>query len=66
MKQLNLKKLREKVGMSQADLAAKSKISFSNICKIEQGKGINCKMSTLLAFKDALGLTSVEDLFFKE
>jgi DNA-binding XRE family transcriptional regulator len=51
-----VKKLREAAGLSQEDLAGKARLSLSAICKIEQGKKPDPRVSTVQALAAALGV----------
>jgi len=57
----NLKKLREKKGLSQDRLAKLADIANNTIIKIEQGKNINPRLDTLKRIAKALDV-SVDDL----
>ena len=50
------KKLREKAGISQQEVATKAGLSWSLIAQIEQGKKIDVRVSTLLGLAKALGV----------
>jgi transcriptional regulator with XRE-family HTH domain len=50
------KKLREKAGISQQEVATKAGLSWSLIAQIEQGKKIDVRVSTLLGIAKALGV----------
>src|ERR1019366_8755866 len=50
------KKLREKAGISQQEVATKAGLSWSLIAQIEQGKKIDVRESTLLGIAKALGV----------
>ena len=52
------KKLREKAGISQQEVATKSGLSWSLIAQIEQGKKNDVRVSTLLGIAKALGVDS--------
>jgi len=58
-----LKDLREKLGMSQEELSAKSGVSRVTISLIETGKTKEVLSGTIKALASALGV-SVNDLFF--
>src|ERR1022692_3165987 len=49
------KKLREKAGISQQEVATKAGLSWSLIAQIEQGKKSDVRVSTLLGLAKALG-----------
>ncbi len=51
-----LKKIREKAGMSQQDLAVKAGLSISSVSQIEQGKKPDPRVSTIQALASALGV----------
>ena len=57
----NLKKLRERKGLSQDRLAKLADIANNTIIKIEQGKNINPRLDTLKRVAKALEV-SVDDL----
>lgn len=57
----NLKKLREKVGLSQDRLAKLADVANNTIIKIEQGENINPTLETLKKVAKALKV-SVDDL----
>lgn len=57
----NLKKLREKKGLSQDRLAKLADLANNTIIKIEQGENINPTLSTLKKIAKALGV-SIDDL----
>jgi len=57
----NLKKLREKNGLSQDRLAKLADVANNTIIKIEQGENINPTLDTLKKVAKALGV-SVDDL----
>ena len=57
-----VKEIREKIGMSQAELAEKSGISRTMISQLETNQKVDCKVSTLLAISDVLGYP-VSDIF---
>lgn len=57
----NLKKLREKKGLSQDRLAKLADIANNTIIKIEQGENINPRLDTLKKIAKALEV-SVDDL----
>lgn len=58
----NLKKLREKAGLTQAQLAALAQVSQQAISKIEsEQKGYSPRHDTLVSLGNALGVT-VEEL----
>jgi|ERR1022692_2388976 len=50
------KKLREKAGLSQQEVATKAGLSWSLIAQIEQGKKSDVRVSTLLGIAKALGV----------
>src|ERR1022692_4718227 len=50
------KKLREKAGISQQEVATKAGLSWSLIAQIEQGKKNDVRVSTLLGIAKALGV----------
>ena len=54
---LKIKELREKIGMSQIELAAKSGVSTNTISLMENGKSDNPNKSTLKAIASALGVS---------
>jgi len=57
----NLKKLREKKGLSQDRLAKLADVANNTIIKIEQGENINPTLDTLKKIAKALGV-SLDDL----
>ena len=57
----NLKKLREKKGLSQDRLAKLADIANNTIIKIEQGTNVNPRLDTLKKIAKALDI-SVDDL----
>lgn len=57
----NLKKLREKKGLSQDRLAKLADVANNTIIKIEQGENINPTLDTLKKIAKALGI-SIEEL----
>lgn len=57
----NLKKLREKKGFTQEDLAYQAGISFNSVNTLENGK-LNPTVATVFAIADALGV-SFKELF---
>lgn len=57
----NLKKLREKQGLSQDRLAKLADVANNTIIKIEQGKNINPTLDTLRKIAKALDV-SVDEL----
>ena len=57
----NLKKLREKKGLSQDRLAKLAEVANNTIIKIEQGENINPTLDTLKKIAKALEI-SVDDL----
>lgn len=57
----NLKKLREKKGLSQDRLAKLADVANNTIIKIEQGKNINPRLDTLRKVAKALDV-SVDNL----
>jgi transcriptional regulator with XRE-family HTH domain len=57
----NLKKLREKKGLSQDRLAKLANVANNTIIKIEQGENINPTLDTLKKISKALSV-SVDDL----
>jgi len=57
----NLKKLREKKGLSQDRLAKLADVANNTIIKIEQGENINPTLDTLKKIAKALEI-SVDDL----
>ena len=52
----NLKKLREKKGLSQDRLAKLADVANNTIIKIEQGESINPTLATLKKIAKALGV----------
>ncbi len=48
---INVKSKRKKLGITQQELASRSKLSMTTILKIEQGRSVDIKLSVL----DALG-----------
>ena len=59
-----IKEIRESIGMKQHDLAVKTGITQSMICRIENGS-IDSKISIYTRIANALGCT-VDDLIKKE
>ena len=57
----NLKKLREKKGLSQDRLAKLADVANNTIIKIEQGENTNPTLATLKKIAKALGV-SLDDL----
>ena len=57
----NLKKLREKKGLSQDRLAKLADVTNNTIIKIEQGENTNPTLATLKKIAKALGV-SLDDL----
>jgi transcriptional regulator with XRE-family HTH domain len=53
---VRLKSLRERLGMSQQDLAVKAGLSVSMVSQIEQGKKPDPRLSTIQALARALDL----------
>ena len=53
----NLKKLREKKGLSQDRLAKLADVANNTIIKIEQGENINPTLATLKKMAKALGVS---------
>ena len=53
----NLKKLREKNGLSQDRLAKLADVANNTIIKIEQGENINPTLATLKKIAEALGVS---------
>jgi len=53
----NLKRLREKKGLSQDRLAKLADIANNTIIKIEQGENINPRLDTLKKIAKALGVS---------
>jgi len=53
----NLKKLREKKGLSQDRLAKLADVANNTIIKIEQGENINPTLATLKKIAEALGVS---------
>ena len=59
---MNIKKRREQLGISQKELAERTKISQSFLCDIEQGR---CKPSIDTAIKIAQVLNVADIKFFE-
>ena len=57
-----VKEIRERIGMSQAELSEKSGVSRTMISQLEK---VDCKVSTLLAVSNALGYP-VGEIFLPE
>ena len=57
----SIKKLRNKLNMSQDQLAKKANIPFSTLVKIEAGYTRNPSMETLIKIADAFGI-SIDEL----
>lgn len=57
-----IKEFREKIGMTQSELAEKSGVSRVTINQIENGKRMNVKSDTLVKIANALE-TKVEFIF---
>jgi len=57
----NLRKIREKKGLSQERLARLADVANNTVIKIEAGKNQNPTLNTLQKFSKALGV-SVDDL----
>lgn len=57
MRQINLRTLREAAGLSQGELAEKSKVPRETICRIECGHQ-SPTVETLEALAKALGITT--------
>ena len=53
----NIKKFRQKSGLSQDQLARKAGIPYSTFLKIESGYTPNPSIQTVLSIADALGVT---------
>lgn len=60
-----IKEFREKIGMTQVDLAKKSGVSRTTIVGLESGDNCVTTTKTLQKLADALN-TTVEELFFRE
>lgn len=60
-----LKEIREKMGITQEELAEKSGVSRTTISLIESGRADCVKTQTLTKLADALG-EKVQALFFEE
>lgn len=58
-----IKELREKAGLSQAELSKKSGVSQNLIARLESGSLTNTTTNTLFKIANALGVR-VEQLFF--
>ena len=57
----NIKKYRNKLGISQDQLSKKSDLAFHTIAKIEAGSTLNPTIETVKKIADALGV-SLDDL----
>jgi len=57
----NIKKYREKLGLSQDQLARKADIPYSTYIKIESGHTLNPSIQTVVNIAQALGV-SIDDL----
>jgi len=51
---LNILSARERIGLSQAEVARKAQVTQQQVSKIEQG--VNCNMVTFLKICNALGI----------
>ena len=60
---VKVREYRQKLLMTQKDLADKSKVSRATISALENGALTNVTISTLMKIADALGAT-VEEIFF--
>ena len=60
---VKVREYRQKLSMTQKDLADKSKVSRVTISALENGTLTNVTISTLMKIADALGAT-VEEIFF--
>jgi transcriptional regulator with XRE-family HTH domain len=54
MKRIHLRTIRERLGMTQETLAAKSKVAQNTISKLEVGTTLNPESAVLLALSKAL------------
>ncbi len=61
----NVKKLRQKAGLSQDQLARKASIPYSTFLKIESGYTPNPSLQAVVSIADALGV-SVDELVGKK
>lgn len=61
--QMRLREAREKIGMTQEELAQKSGVSRTTISMLENGRASCVKTVTLTKLADTLG-QRVSDLFF--
>ena len=59
-----IKETREKLGLTQEDLASKSGVSRATICALEKGEERTTTTKTLLKLANALN-TTVDAIFFK-
>ena len=60
-----IKEFREKIGMTQEELAEKSGVCRTTIWSMENGKEKNATTTTLLKLAHALG-TTVDNIFFTD
>jgi transcriptional regulator with XRE-family HTH domain len=51
-----LKALRERVGLSQQELATRAGVSVAMVFQLEQGRRKDVKLTTLVALAEALGI----------
>jgi len=58
----NIKRLRQKQGLSQEDLARKANLKLSNLAKLEGGFNDNPTLTTLSAVAGVLSRNSIDTL----
>lgn len=60
----NIRKLRRKRELTQAELAEKSTVSYSMVCKLESGEQKNPSLETLKKIASALKVPVAEIFYF--